>query len=164
MFPRFADTIAAVNDLKERGLIREYAIFGAVAQAFWDEAIPTFDLDVLVLLAPQQSILVDLGPIYEWAQERGHAREAEHIVISGVPVQFVPAPDALHEEAVKTAAVREFDRIPIRIVRPEYLIALWLQPPADSASRKERAAKLHESGQVDEALLADLLARYNLHW
>lgn len=164
MLPRFTDTIAAVNDLKDRGLIHEYAIFGAVAQAFWDEAIPTFDLDVLVLLAQPPGLLVGLGPIYEWASERRYALQAEHIVISGVPVQFIPAPDTLHEEAVNTAAIREMDGIPIRIVRPEYLIALWLQPPANSPRRKERAAKLRESGQVDETLLADLLARYNLSW
>ena len=164
MFPRFSDTIAAVNDLKDRGLVQEYAIFGAVAQAFWDEAIPTFDLDVLVLLDAPQGLLVDWGPLYEWARERDYTLQAEHILISGVPVQFVPAPDALAEEAVKAAAIKQLSGIPIRIVRPEYLIALWLQPPANSPSRKERAAKLRESGQVDEALLAHLMAKYNLHW
>ena len=63
MFPKFSDVIVALDDLKARGLIREYAIFGAIAQAFWDEAIPTFDLDVLVLLSGAQGLLVDLGPI-----------------------------------------------------------------------------------------------------
>jgi hypothetical protein len=164
MFPKFPDAIAAINDLKERQLIQDYAVFGAVAHAFWDEAIPTFDLDVLVLLGPAEGVLIDLGPIYEWAQVRGYAVEAEHIVISGVPVQFVPAPDVLAEEAVKAAAIRKVGGIPIRIVRPEYLIALWLQPPANSASRKERAAKLLESGQVDKVLLAELMATYNLAW
>ena len=164
MFPRFSDVIAAINDLKERTLIQEYAVFGAVAQAFWDEAIPTFDLDVLVLPAPTQGILIDLGRIYEWAAERGYERKSEHLVISGVPVQFVPAPDVLAEEAVKVAAIRELNGVPIRVVRPEYLIALWLQPPANSPARKERARKLLESGQVDDALLADLMARYNLAW
>jgi hypothetical protein len=164
MFARFSDVIAAINDLKERGLIQDYAIFGAVAHAFWDEAIPTFDLDVLVLLPAQGGHIDILGPIYEWAKERGYSVHGEHIVISGVPVQFVPVPNALAEEAVKSAATREFNGSPIRIVRPEYLIALWLQPPANSSSRKERAAKLRESGKVDEALLGDLMTRYDLTW
>ena len=164
MFARFSDVIAAINDLKERGLIQDYAIFGAVAQAFWDEAIPTFDLDVLVL-PPVQEVRIDLlGPIYEWAKERRYSVRGEHVIISGVPVQFVPVPNALAEEALNKAAIREFGGSPIRIVRPEYLIALWLQPPANSSSRKERAAKLLESGNVDEALLGDLMTRYNVSW
>lgn len=164
MFARFSDVVTAINDLKERGLIQDYAIFGAVAQTFWDEAIPTFDLDVLVLLPAQDARIDVLGPIYEWAEERRHSVKGEHIVISEVPVQFVPVPNALAEESVHRAAIREFNGSPIRIVRPEYLIALWLQPPANSSRRKERAAKLLESGTVDEALLGDLMTRYNLTW
>jgi len=164
MFSSFSGVISAINDLRDQGLIHDYAIFGAIAQMFWDEAVPTFDLDVLVLLGAVDHILAPLGPIYRWAAERGYSVEAEHISINGVPVQFVPAPDSLAEEAVNTAVVRELEGVPMRVVRPEYLIALWLQPPANSYRRKERAAKLRESVQLDESLLADLMARYNLFW
>ncbi|MEO7270388.1 MAG: hypothetical protein ABIX28_05590 [Vicinamibacterales bacterium] len=164
MFPKFAEVIAAVEDLKARGLIQEYAIFGAVAQAFWDEAIPTFDLDVLVLMAGQGAVLTDLGPLYRWADERGYPTQGEHIVIGEIPVQFVPTPTALHEEAVQTAETLSLEGLPLRVVRPEYLIATWLQPPANSHARKERAAKLRESGQVDPEVLADVLARFGLSW
>lgn len=162
MFPKFADVIAAAEELKTRGLIQEYAIFGAVAQTFWDEAIPTFDLDVLVLLAGPQGLLIDLGPLYGWAAEKEFPAIDEHIYIGEIPVQFVPTPTTLHEEAVQTAATLDLDGLPIRVVRPEYLIATWLQPPANSAARKERAAKLRDSGQVDPVLLNDLLRRFGL--
>ncbi len=164
MFPKFADVIAAIEDLKERGLIQDYALFGAVAQAFWDEAIPTFDLDVLVLFGGQPGLLIDMAPLYDWARQRGYQAQAEHIIISEIPVQFVPAPDALHEEAIQSASVLDFDGIPVRVVRPEYLIATWLQPPANQSHRKERAARLRQSGQVDEELLGTLMERYNLSW
>ena len=121
MFPKFSDVIAALDDLKARGLIREYAIFGAIAQAFWDEAIPTFDLDVLVLLAGPQELLLDLGPIYRWAEENGYPTQDEHIIIGEIPVQIVPAPTALHEEAIRSAATLDFSGTPIRVVRPEVL-------------------------------------------
>src|SRR5690348_8681104 len=100
MFPKFADVISAIDDLKAKGLISEYGVFGAIAQAFWDEAIPTFDLDVLVLLEGAQGPLIDLGPLYRWAEENSYRAKDEHIVIGEIPVQFVPAPTPLHEEAV----------------------------------------------------------------
>src|SRR4051812_18140180 len=117
MFPKFVDVITAIDDLMARGLVRDYAIFGSIAQMFWDEAIPTFDLDVLILLESQQGLLIDLGPLYEWARESGYAVLEGHIVIGEIPVQFVPAPSALHEEAVQKAATLDFDGTPIRVVR-----------------------------------------------
>jgi hypothetical protein len=164
VFPRFADVIVAIEDLIERGLVNNYAVFGAVAQAFWDEAIPTFDLDVLVLLNGPQGLLVDLGPLYRWAEENNYAVEGEHIVIGDIPVQFVPAPTPLHEEAVQNAATLDFSGTPLRVVRPEYLIAAWLQPPANTSVRKERAARLRESQEIDPELLNGLLVRYGLSW
>lgn len=164
MFPKFSDVLLAIEDLQQRGLIVSYAVFGAIAQTFWDEAIPTFDLDILVRLDDKQRAWVDLGPLYEWSREKGYAAEREHIIIGEIPVQFVPAPDGLHEEAIQTAAVLDFDGMPVRVVRPEYLIATWLVPPANQAHRRERAARLRQAVQIDEVLLADVMQRYNLSW
>ncbi len=162
MFPKLADVIAAIEDLKERGLIQGYAISGAMAQLFWDEAVVTFDLDVLVVLGPVAHVLDPLRGIYEWAAERGYPAQAEHIVISDFPVQFLPAPDPLSEEAITNAATIEYEGVAMCVVRPEYLIALWLQPgPASTYRRRERAAKLRESVQLNGDLLVDLRARYN---
>jgi hypothetical protein len=156
MFPKLAEVIAAIEDLKERGLIRDYAISGAIAQLFWDEAVVTFDLDVLVLLGPVENDLDPLRGIYEWAAERGYESRAEHIIISDFPVQFLPAPDLLSEEAVRNAATVDSGEVPMRVVRPEYLIALWLRPgPASTIRRRERAAKLRESVDLDANLLTD---------
>src|SRR5947209_918173 len=96
-----AEAITAINDLKAAGLVKDYAVAGAMAAVFWTEAITTFDLDVLVLLptSPTSTIL-DLGPIYGWAAERGYPFEGEHIVMGGVPVQFVAA-GPLGEEAIE---------------------------------------------------------------
>jgi hypothetical protein len=101
MFQSFRDVIEAIDELKGRRLILEYAIGGAMAQLFWDEAIPTFDVDVLVLMGAPGTPLVSLGPLYAWAKERGYEEKSEHIMIGGIPVQFLPAPDALSEEAIR---------------------------------------------------------------
>jgi hypothetical protein len=163
IFPKFAEVIAAIDELKERGAIADYAISGAMAQLFWDEAIPTFDLDVLVWLGGDVANNLDpLRKILEWAAERNYPLQNVHVVISDFPVQFVPTPDALSEEAVQNAAVLEVEGVSVRVVRPEYLIALWLVPGSGSTPRRrERAAKLKEDVQLDADLLSDLKARYN---
>jgi hypothetical protein len=164
MFPRVGDVVRAIDDLKSRGIIRDYAIGGAFALSLWDEVGATFDIDVLVLIPGQGGLLVDLSPFYEWAAERGYEAEAEHIKISGIYVQLMPAPDALAEEAVQNADTLEVAGLPTKVITPPYLSALWLQPPANSATRKARISQMREAGVLDEAALNDLMARYNLSW
>ena len=36
--------------MKHEGVIEDYAVAGAMAILFWTEPVPTYDLDVLVLL------------------------------------------------------------------------------------------------------------------
>lgn len=157
----FATALAAIELLKVEGLVEEYAVGGAMALVFWSEPIPTFDLDVFVLL-PSQSLLVSLAPIYEWARRNGYREEAEHIVIAGLPVQVIPAHNKLAEEAITSAASLDFEGQPVRVIRPEYLVALYLEPSARTHKRLERVAALLEEGNVDRALLEELLRRYEL--
>jgi hypothetical protein len=163
MFPRLVEVIQAIEELKSLGLITDYAIAGAFALTVWDEASTTFDLDVLVLLNPtMDGLIVDMQPFYTWAAERGYEVVHEHIRISDVPVQLLPAaPDALSIEAVQEARTVPMMGMPVRVVSPEYLAALWLQPPANSAKRKARVEQMRESGVLNEAALAGILARYN---
>ena len=60
-----------------------------MAQGFWVEAIPTYDLDVLVALPQTEGVIVSLAPIYEWAKSRGYSTRAEYVVIGEIPVQFL---------------------------------------------------------------------------
>ena len=57
----FVDALRALNTMKAEGVIEEYAIAGAMALVFWTEPVPTFDLDVLVLLPTPLGDLVSLG-------------------------------------------------------------------------------------------------------
>ncbi len=134
----FAAALAAIERLKEEGIVSEYAIGGAMALVFWSEPIPTFDLDVFVLLPPENKL------------------------VAGMPVQIIPAHNQLAEEAITSAARLEYETQPVRVIRPEYLIALYLEPMARTAKRLERAAALLEEGEVDRELLTELLQRYNL--
>lgn len=160
----FAEAVVALNELKESRLVEDYAIGGAMAIVFWAEAIPTFDVDVLVLLPPSDAHLISLAPIYAWATERSYEITTEHILIDEVPVQFLPAYNPLAEEAVREASTLQYNGLPVRVIRPEYLIALSLDPAAKTSRRKERAAMLRETANVDQGLLEELMTRYNLTW
>lgn len=157
----FRDALAAIERMKAEGVVDEYAIGGAMALAFWSEPVPTFDLDVFALI-PSISSLVSLTPIYDWARKNSFREEAGHILIAGVPVQVIPAHSQLAEEAVRKAASLDYDGLAVRVIRPEYLIALYLEPSARTAKRLQRIATLLEEPNVDRALLVDIVARYKL--
>ncbi len=158
----FADTLRVLNDMRAAGVVEDYAVAGAMALAFWSEPIPTYDLDVLVFLPGDTGPIVTLAPIYDWARERGYVSKAEHVMIEGVPVQFLPAHNQLADEAIERAETLHYEKVPVRVVRPEYLVALYLEPGARTAKRRERAAALMESEALDPEVLEDLLRRFGL--
>ena len=158
----FADALRVLNDMKQARVVEDYAVAGAMAMVFWTEPVPTFDLDVLVFLAEDAGPIVSLAPIYDWTAARGYSTQAEHVIIEGVPVQFLPAHDELADEAIERAATLQYEGVPVRVVRPEYLVALYLEPGARTMKRRERAAALRESPAVDPAVLEGLLERFGL--
>ncbi len=158
----FERALGALNELKGDGVVSEYAIAGALALLFWSEPIPTYDLDVLVFLPETSGPIVSLDAIYRWAGRRGYPNDKEHIIVEGLPVQFVPAHSPLADEAIETAAELTYGDTRVRVVRPEYLIALYLEGSAATAKRRERAAALRESGKIDERLLRELGQRFRI--
>jgi hypothetical protein len=160
--PSFSAALRTLAEMKDAGVVEEYAVAGAMALVFWTEPIPTFDLNVLVFLPDEVGPIVSLAGIYRWAASRGYATEAEHVVIEGVPVQFLPSHNELADEAIETAVTVEYEGVRVRVVRPEHLVALYCEPGARTAKRRERAMALVDSGKVDRAKLDALLARFGL--
>jgi hypothetical protein len=158
----FANALRALEELKQLAVVEDYAIAGAMALVFWTEPIPTYDLDVLVFLPEREKPIVSLGTIYQWATVRGYAVDAEHVLVEGVPVQFLPSHNELADEAIETAATLEYEGVAVRVVRPEYLVALYLEPSARTAKRRERAAALIEAAGTDQKVLKDLIHRFKL--
>ncbi len=157
----FRDALLAIHGLRKDGVITEYAIGGAMAISFWSEPVSTFDVDVFVL-PPTSGAMVSLEPIYAWASANGHAIQQEHIIMGGIPVQIIPAHNALAEEAVHEAATLDLEGLAVRVIRPEYLIALYLEPSARTRRRVERVAALLEESDVDRTRLDALLKKYGL--
>lgn len=149
-----------LNEMKSECVFEDYALGGAMAALFYAEPLRTYDLDVFVLLTQQQGIILQLTPIYRWLEERGFYPDAEHVLVHGVPVQFLPAYNGLTEEAVKEARKLDYEGVPVLVAGPEHLIALWLQ--AGGRKRRERSVLLLESGAVDGHKLKALLMQHHL--
>ena len=158
----FEQTLRAINAMKDEGVIEEYAIAGAMALVFWIEPVPTYDLDVLVFMPQSSGPIVSLTPIYEWAATRGYQSDAEHVIIEGTPVQFIPSHNELADETIEKAETITYANVTVRVARPEYLIALYLEPAAKTTKRRERAAALRESAKIDVARLQDIMTRFKL--
>lgn len=157
--PTLADVYRAINSLHAEGLVENYAIGGGMAALFYAETTRTFDIDVFAVI-PQSGLLVDLSAIYDWARNRGCEVRDEYIVMHGVPTQILAARAGLATEAVETANVLDYDGVPVRVMKPEYLVALYLETGGEK--RRGRAHDLVAEDSLDRAALQTLLLRFNL--
>ncbi len=155
-----ADVFSVVNALRSSGVVSDYAIGGALGALFHSEVVRTFDVDVFVTLPPQSGLIVSLAPIYEWCAARGFAAQGEHVLVHGVPVQFLVGDKGLEREAVEAATEADYEGVSVRVMRAEHLVALFAR--VGDARRRERARTLLDAAPIDRALLADILARYGI--
>jgi hypothetical protein len=154
------DVFRAPNSLEDDGVLQKYAIAGAMAFLFYTEPARTYDLDVFVFLPPQDSIIFSMEPLYQELRGRGYAFDAEHVLIHETPVQCIPAYNALAEEAVEQAVMHDYDDVPVRVISPEYLVALVFQ--TGGRHRLIRAAALLAEGGVNENRLDAILSKHGV--
>ena len=148
-----------LNQLRDAGVIVNYALFGALAQMRYTEPVATVDADVLVGV-PEPERLDALGEIYKFCAARGYRASGEGIQVGAWPVQFIPVFSALTREAMEKAATAEFEGLAMRVVRPEYLATIALS--TGRAKDDQRILALLESGKVKRDAIAALAARHNL--
>jgi len=153
-------TLQVLNELERGGVIERYAIGGAMGATFYVEPLLTFDLDVFVVLPQSAAGLLSLVPLYAALRARGFAEEGECVLIEGVPVQFLPAYNALLDEALGEARETLYEDAPTRVVRAEHLIAICLQTGRDKD--RERVRILREQAELDMNYLAGVLQRHGL--
>lgn len=119
------DVAELLNGMVAAGIIKEYAVFGAVAQMRYTEAVATLDADILVAV-PDADRLDLLTPIYEYCIARGYTPEGEAIRVGSWPVQFIPVFDALTQAALEQAETGDVDGTPLRVVTADYLAVIAL--------------------------------------
>ena len=155
-------TLQVLNALQRDGIVLRYAIGGAMAATFYAEPALTFDLDIFVLLpeAPAAGGLLTLSPLYDDLRRRGYADEGECVVIEGVPVQFLPAYNALLEEALAEARETFYEQTPTRVLRAEHLTAIAVQTGREKD--RQRVRLLTEQASMDPEYLAGVFSRHGL--
>lgn len=131
-----------------------------MAATFYAEPVLTFDLDIFVVLPETPGGLLTLTPLYNDLRRRGYLEAGECVLIEGIPVQFLPAYNALLEEALAEARETLYERTPTRVLRAEHLVAIALQTGREKDH--ERIRVLKEQAPLDNAYLAAVLARHGL--
>ncbi len=149
-----------LNQLKNLGLIGDFAIGGGVATILHSVAYTTKDLDIFTTL-PKRSGLVDLGPIWEYLQKNGGVPQGQFIVVDEVYIDFIdPRPNSIEDEALQNAQVKTIYNIAVNVFRPEYMIAIYLQ-----LGRPEDSGKLYSlwsHAQLDANLLDSIIEKHGL--
>lgn len=145
--------------MAEARVISAYAVFGAVAQMRYTEAVATLDAEILVTFPGAPGLDV-LRPIYAFCEERGFVAEGEAIRVGDWPVQFIPAFSALTEAAIAEAELGEIDGVPLRVVRADYLAVIALS--VGRAKDLARVLALREAAAVTDEEMASLSSRFGL--
>jgi hypothetical protein len=153
------NTLKVIKELKTNNLIEDYAIGGGIAAIFYIEPVLTYDLDVFIILPPQKKKLIVLTPIYKYLEQKGCHWKGEHIIIEGIPVQFIPA-DKLEEEAVRNAKEIPYHNVKTKVLSPEYLIAILLR--AGRQKDTDKINKMIAQTKIQKKLLKTILEKYRL--
>lgn len=154
-----AKVFRVINEMSQKGILKDYARGGAVATIYYTEPFATKDIDIF-FIPPEKNRLILLTPFYDFLLKKGYKTYKEYIVIGDTPVHFIPAIDELEREAVENAISVKYKKIKVKILRAEYLIAIFLKVyrPKD----REKLIKLLDQTNIDKNYLSEILKRHGL--
>ena len=153
-------TLKIINSLLNLGIIKNYAIAGGMAQFYYIEPSVTYDLDLIVHIPDEESTLNPLSGLYDWAEINSYKLENEHIIIEGIPVQFLLAYNDLVKEALENANETTLFNEKTYILKPEYLMAIMLQ--TGRSTDKERFARFLDEAEFDRKLFLKIIEKFGL--
>jgi hypothetical protein len=148
-----------LNQMVADDVLTDYALFGAVAQMRYTDAVVTMDADVLVGVRNEGAMDV-LRPIHEYCAARGLRVEGEAIRVGSWPVQFIPVFSPLTRAAMEKAECQDLDGVPLRVVSSDYLAAIALS--TGRAKDYARILALLEAGTTTPESLERLAAAHDL--
>jgi len=153
--------LEVLNKMKEKRLIKNYAIGGAIAALKWVQPFFTEDLDIFIISEKETKNkgLIVLTSIYDYLKKMGYIWKGHWIIIEGIPVDIFPA-DELEKEAIEDAEETEYEGVRTKVIKPEYLIALFLEASREKDLRK--IEMLLEQAEIDKEKLDKILSKYGL--
>ena len=154
--------LEVLNTMVTEGIIKNYAIGGAMGAMYYTEVVTTYDLDIFVVFADETRIDV-LTPVYRYLRGRGYNVDmnmGECINIEGIPVQFLPVTDNLIKEALEDAVDVDYGGVPTKVLKATYLAAICVKVgrPKD----KVRIQMLLSSNGFDDSEFRNILKKHNL--
>lgn len=153
-------TLQILNEMVELKIINEYAIAGGMAHFYYIEPSVTYDLDLIVSLPVAENPLAPLSNLYDWAGKNGYQTENEHIIIGGIPVQFLLAYNELVTEALSNKNEITLFNEKTFILSAEYLMAIMLQ--TGRATDNERLIRFNNEAEFDKNKFYNIINRYGL--
>jgi hypothetical protein len=156
-----SQVIALVNQMEADGVIERYAVGGAVGATFYLEPVATLDVDIFVTFRQEPGqLLISPQPILDYLAARGGVLEGEYIIVADWPVQFLPPPSPLVEEALAKAVTVDVAGTPARVFSAEHLAAIALQ--TGRAKDKARLLQFIEAGAIEAEVFQTILAQHGL--
>jgi hypothetical protein len=156
--PPLKKVFEVMNDLVRGGLIKDYALGGAMAAMRYTEPFTTNDADIF--FAPVTADLsAGIPAIFEYLKKQGYEPKGDHVVIGGFPVQFL-ATSGVTDDALKDALRIDFEGVQTKVFAPEYLAAeaARLGRPKD----KVRLEMLLQQAKMNRKKLRTILKRHQL--
>ena len=153
-------TLIAINSLLNSGILNKYAIAGGMAQFYYIEPSVTYDLDLIVNIDSEENALTPLSQIYAWAEKNNYLTDNEHIMIEGIPVQFLPEYNPLVSEALANSRNISLFEVDTYILEPEYLMAIMLQ--TGRPSDHERLIRFFSEADPDLRKFKTIINKFGL--
>jgi len=148
------EALRTLNELKRKGVVRDYAIGGGYAVNYYLEPILTYDLDIFVLMATDE----EYSELYRYFRSRKYQIKNVYVILEGMPVQLLPSfISPLIDEAIKRAKRIRVKGTPSKVLTVEYLIASLLM----AFRPKDKMVIPHLLEQADMRLLDEILGRFS---
>jgi hypothetical protein len=159
------EVIDRLNHMQQSGVIKQYAIGGAVGASFYMEPIETEDVDVFMPFPG--AFLISPQPMMDYFRQHGATlpesseANAGQVLYHGWLVQFLPPSSRLSEEAIEQAVIFEIDQhLTASVMSLEHLAALALE--TGRAKDKARLLQFMESGKLDMKRLLSIVSAHGL--
>lgn len=152
--------IELFNEMVEKGIIEDFAIGGGIATFYYTEAYTTYDLDIFIYWSgePDKKI-VDISPVFKYLENSGGEWDGEFIMIDDIPIQVIVA-DEMEKEAIRNAILVNYQDVKVKMITPEYLVAMFLN--AGREKDRIKIEMLKKSGVIDNRKIERVITRWNI--